>query len=106
MNGRSKKSNFSNLKHKTSQILVQLIWETPNSYSSSWMAHRLFVVIAVYCCRQGRKASGDHRFSQLVTLSATLRWVKVKLDIAELLNFLQMQQRKLALLYDLWNVHQ
>ena len=36
--------HFSKRKHKTSQVhAIRLMWETPNSCSSSWIAHRLLV---------------------------------------------------------------
>jgi len=57
-NARSKKSNFSNRKHETSQVhAVQFfVKKNPDSCSSSWKAHRLLVRsvgIAVCFCRQG-----------------------------------------------------
>ena len=62
---RSQKNNFSEQKHESGQVLVvQLLWETPNSCSSSWIAHRLFIGTLVSLC-----------------LLVTYQWVKAKLGI-------------------------
>ena len=59
--------------------------ETPNSCSYSWVAYRLFVGTLVllhnFAGMTVEQSIADHRFSQLVTLSVTFQWIKVKLGL-------------------------